>query len=56
MGKIRKFMLLLATLSIAALPAQAQRSSEASHVVRPGETLGQIAQQYGVSLYTSWRR
>ena len=51
MGTIRKFMLLLAALALAALPAQAQRSSEVSHVVRPGETLGQIAQQYGVSVY-----
>lgn len=51
MNKIRRFMLLLATLALAALPAQAQRSSEVSHVVRPGETLGQIAQQYGLSVF-----
>ena len=51
MGTIRTFMLLLATLSVAALPANAQPSSEFSHVVRPGETLGQIAEQYGVSVY-----
>ena len=51
MGTFRRFILLLLTILIAALPAQAQRSSEFSHVVRPGETLGQIAQQYGVSIY-----
>ena len=51
MGTIRTFMFLLATLSIAALPAGAQRIAEASHVVRPGETLGYIAQQYAVSVY-----
>ncbi len=51
MNKIRRFMLLLATLALAAFPANAQRSSEASHVVRPGETLGLIAQRYGVDVY-----
>ena len=51
MGKIRTVILLFATLSIAALPAHAQPSSELSHVVRPGETLGQIAQHYGLSVY-----
>ena len=51
MGTIRTFILLLATISVAALPAQAQRSSEVSHVVRPGETLGHIAQLYGLSVY-----
>ncbi|MCY4062747.1 MAG: LysM peptidoglycan-binding domain-containing protein [Chloroflexi bacterium] len=32
--------------------AQAQRPAAAKHVVRPGETLGLIAQNYGVDIYT----
>lgn len=51
MDKIRAFILLIVAISIYALPTQAQRSLEASHVVKPGETLGQIAQQYGLSVY-----
>ena len=51
MGTSRRFILLLAIILISALPAQAQRSAESSHVVQAGETLGHIAQQYGVSLY-----
>ena len=51
MGTIQRFLLLLVTIVSAVLPAQAQRSSEASHLVKPGETLGHIAQQYGVNLY-----
>ncbi len=32
--------------------AQAQRPTAATHIVRPGETLGLIAQQYGVDIFT----
>ena len=32
--------------------AQAQRPAAAKHIVRPGETLGLIAQNYGVDIYT----
>ena len=32
--------------------AQAQRPAAATHIVRPGETLGLIAQSYGVDIYT----
>ncbi len=32
--------------------AQAQRPTAATHIVRPGETLGLIAQQYGVDILT----
>lgn len=31
--------------------AQAQRPAAATHIVRPGETLGLIAQQYGVDIF-----
>ena len=31
--------------------AQAQRQTAATHIVRPGETLGLIAQHYGVDIY-----
>lgn len=45
--------MLLATvfLLLLALPSQAQRSLSVKHTVRPGETLGVIAQRYGVNLY-----
>ncbi|MCY3779803.1 MAG: LysM peptidoglycan-binding domain-containing protein [Chloroflexi bacterium] len=34
------------------LPAQAQQIAEVTHIVRPGETLGLIAQRYSVDLYS----
>lgn len=45
---------LLASLAIVLLAgaAQAQRPAAATHIVRPGETLGLIAQQYGVDIFT----
>ncbi len=44
----------LASLAIVLLAgaAQAQRPTAATHVVRPGETLGLIAQHYGVDIFT----
>ena len=44
----------LASLAIVLLAgaAQAQRPAAATHIVRPGETLGLIAQQYGVDIFT----
>ena len=44
----------LASLAIVFLAgaAQAQRPTAARHIVRPGETLGLIAQQYGVDIFT----
>ena len=40
-----------ALLLILAMPSQAQRAISVKHVVRPGETLGLIAQRYGVNIY-----
>lgn len=51
----RSFVLrLLASALIILLAgvAQAQRPTAAKHIVRPGETLGLIAQNYGVDVYT----
>lgn len=52
---LRSFALrLLASALILVLAgvAQAQRPAAAKHIVRPGETLGLIAQNYGVDIYT----
>ena len=51
MGTFRSLILIIAVMLISMLPAQAQRSAEATHIVRPGETLGFIAQRYGVNIY-----
>lgn len=44
-------LLVSALILILATSAQAQRQTAAVHIVRPGETLGLIAQQYGVDVY-----
>ncbi len=51
MATLRSLLLTVAVILISMLPAQAQRSAEATHIVRPGETLGLIAQRYGVNIY-----
>ncbi len=45
-------LLLTALILVLAGAAQAQRQAAATHIVRPGETLGIIAQNYGVDIYT----
>ncbi len=50
MRKLSLFILTSLSLLGLALPLQAQRGWQATHVVRPGETLGHIAQRYGVDI------
>ena len=45
-------MIASALIILLAGVAQAQRPAAAKHIVRPGETLGLIAQNYGVDIYT----
>ena len=51
---MRQFRILLFITAIVlhiALPVHAQRGVTATHVVMPGETLGVIAQRYGINLF-----
>ena len=43
-------LLVLALLALLALPSYAQRNLAPQHIVMPGETLGLIAQRYGVNV------
>jgi len=45
-------LLITALILVLTGVAQAQRVTAATHIVRPGETLGLIAQNYGVDIYT----
>lgn len=45
-------LLITAAILLLANTAQAQRQMAATHIVRPGETLGMIAQSYGVDIST----
>ncbi len=47
-GAVRLMLMILALLVTSS--AQAQRQMAATHIVRPGETLGIIAQSYGVDI------
>ena len=49
---MRVLLLTVCVLIPLALPVQAQRSLAPTHIVLPGETLGLIAQSYGVDIYT----
>ena len=52
MNRLHTLLLTSLTIAFLALPVQAQRGISAKHLVRPGETLGLIAQFYGVDIYT----
>ena len=51
MMKISRLFLIGIFAALSLLPAQAQPTAESTHIVRPGETLGIIAERYGVNLF-----
>ncbi len=51
MKTISGLFLTISAVLFSLLPAQAQPVAEVTHIVLPGETLGYIAERYGVNLY-----
>lgn len=47
----RAQLLISIAILLSLLPVSAQRTAEVTHLIRPGETLGVIAQRYGVDVY-----
>lgn len=51
MNTNRTLLLTLLVVFFSLLPARAQQTAESTHLIRPGETLGLIAQRYGVNVH-----
>ncbi len=51
MGTFRRHFITLFVILFSLIPVHGQRSAEAMHVVLPGETLGLIAERYGLNIF-----